>query len=482
MLYTSDEHGWVEPAKNDAQIQGGAPELLARWIRDEGHCPRPMPRWAPPHGAVPPAFEAEPLAPSRDCDGTLALSGGDNWTGPALSSFYDGVPMALSMARMGYAASAFGNHELDFGRDAFVQNAAIEGIPYVSANVRVVDPKLSLGLVPFATFQRRGVTIAVVGATTETALTTARASHFAGLSIDPIERSLEEAIPSAWAAGASAVVLLAHECPPVIEPMIERHPEWNLAFVGAGHCHRVMTSNVGATPLVSPGWRLGSYARVGLTIDPSRTPKARVTRAEAKVIDVAHDATGAVAADPDLVQLRVAYEASVQKDLGEIIGFSASGLAHRSEALGDLVTRAWREELDADVAFVNRGGLRQEVPKGDVTTGCVYSVMPFDNRLFVLHLTGQDLVDNLEAHELFAAGVSKTDDGWVDASGAPIDPSRSYKVVTIDFLYFGGSGLHLEAEDPHGLDTGVDWREPLIRWIKGKRTSKSRPLETLLGP
>ena len=86
VLYTNDEHGWME----GMQSGQGAAELLGLWRTKQGYRP----------------------------DGPfLILSGGDNWTGPAISTWFDGQSMVEVMNAMGYKASVIGNHEFDFGLD-----------------------------------------------------------------------------------------------------------------------------------------------------------------------------------------------------------------------------------------------------------------------------------------------------------------------------------------------------------------------------
>src|SRR3972149_11171560 len=86
VLYTNDEDGWMEGVAKGR----GAANLLGLGREKEGYTP----------------------------DGPyLILSGGDNWTGPAISTWFQGLGMVEVMNAMGYAASAIGNHEFDFGLD-----------------------------------------------------------------------------------------------------------------------------------------------------------------------------------------------------------------------------------------------------------------------------------------------------------------------------------------------------------------------------
>src|SRR5262249_58070643 len=109
-----------------------------------------------------------------------------------------------------------------------------------------------------------------VGLATSATLTSAMASRFDGITFEAEEPALGRAVREAWAAGADVVVAIAHECPDVLEPIVARHPEWRLSFVGGGHCHKVMSLTAGSVPVMSPGWRLDHYARVAITAELGR--------------------------------------------------------------------------------------------------------------------------------------------------------------------------------------------------------------------
>jgi 5'-nucleotidase / UDP-sugar diphosphatase len=88
---------------------GGAASMLTHWREDEGYSP----------------------------DGPfLVLSGGDTWTGPALSTWFDGESMIEVMNLMGYDAAAVGNHEFDFGLDGLRERGAQAEFPFLAANMR----------------------------------------------------------------------------------------------------------------------------------------------------------------------------------------------------------------------------------------------------------------------------------------------------------------------------------------------------------
>ena len=105
VLYSNDEHGWMEGVEPGR----GAANLLGLWREKEGYS------------------EDGPF---------LLLSGGDHWTGPAISTWFEGEGMVEVMNTMGYDATAIGNHEFDFGLDNLELRIQQANFPYLAANIQ----------------------------------------------------------------------------------------------------------------------------------------------------------------------------------------------------------------------------------------------------------------------------------------------------------------------------------------------------------
>jgi len=109
LLYTNDEHGWMEAFED----YGGAAGMAYLWNNNENYTE----------------------------DGNfLILSGGDMWTGPALSTCFEGESMTSVMNAMNYDAAAVGNHEFDFGIGGIAERAEQAHFPFLAANIRTAAP------------------------------------------------------------------------------------------------------------------------------------------------------------------------------------------------------------------------------------------------------------------------------------------------------------------------------------------------------
>ncbi len=461
VLYTTDEHGWIKPNPVEGINRGGVAQLLTKLTRQEAHC----------SGVLPGATEQGASPASCEDSSTVLLSGGDNYTGPAISTFFRGRSMAESMGRLGYQAAAFGNHELDFGREQFFSNRRLAGLTYLAANLTRRDGKPQDLTKPYVIIERQGVKLGVVGIATPTTPKTATAFRFAELRFADIESTLATWMPRVWATGVDAVVLLAHECHDVVSPILARHPEWDLSFAGTGHCHRTSVEVVSGTPVIGPDWRLEHYARVRLRIDPSKPARKRAALLDYELVEVASPVDKPMASvDPKLDAQIASWDAKVNAALGEVIGFSSSGMAKKSAIIGRWITEAWRQRFSVDLAISTQGAIRQGLPPGPISLATVASILPFENNLVLCEVSGAALVEMLRDPEALVAGADRN----------TIDPAKRYRVVTTDFLFYGGDGYTFHQHDPKPTHTNQSWRQPVIDWTRGLKTSNERPLEQAL--
>ncbi|HSO34732.1 MAG TPA: 5'-nucleotidase C-terminal domain-containing protein [Labilithrix sp.] len=440
VLVTADENGYL--LAQDAAKKGGAAQVLGVWKAEDHHA----------------AGSAAP---------TLALSTGDHWAGSSISAFYSGEPMAEAMAKMGYAGSGLGNHELDFGRDQFKKNQEKAAFPTIASNVTPADDDAkSLKLEPFHVYERGGFKIGVIALSSTDNPKTAMAGRFDGLKVSPYEEALATAVPAVWAKSADAVIVLADECPTVLGPIVEKHADWNIAAVVGGHCAAPVDAKAGKVLLLSPAKHLQGFARVKLAFDGSKPAKEKLTSVKGQLVDVAQST---VAPDADLAKTLDALKKKNEATLGEEIGTTTAGIKAGSPEMARWIAGSIRESLKVDAAIVNKKGIRADLPPGKITKGSVYAVLPFENAVLTIKIKGSDLTAALANPNVLADGPK-----------GKIDPAKIYEVATLDYLYFGGDGLELEKADKEPGETGRVWQTPVIEWTKKQASDDKKPLEKSL--
>ena len=134
-----------------------------------------------------------------------------------------------------------------------------------------------------------------------------------------------------------------------------------------------------------------------------------------------------------------------------------------------------------DFAFFNNGGIRSALPKGSITKGNVFELMPFENELVILSLTGSTAKklfnyivtkDGIPVSQL-RLGIKGTEAINVSVNGQPFDSTKTYKALTSDYLANGGDQLFFLAEARHE-SLNLKMRDALIQYmqIKNKRGEK----------
>ena len=171
--------------------------------------------------------------------------------------------------------------------------------------------------------------------------------------------------------------------------------------------------------------------------------------------DVAVDK--AITADPATEALIAPYREEVTVKMSEVVGTApvALGKGPYESPLGNFVVDlqlAQSEPLygkPIDLSLTTEGGLRVPLPEGNITTGHIFELMPFENELVVLTLSGQavqQLFDYAAATKIVYLGnMTYTVSGGkatnIKIKGQPLDPKRTYTLVTSDYLAGGGDNL-----------------------------------------
>jgi 5'-nucleotidase/UDP-sugar diphosphatase len=459
ILNTADEHGWLQPTTpfGSDETLGGAANIYARWVQDEGYDPDTM----------------------------LLLSGGDNWTGPAISTWFEGEPVVELFNAMGYDATAIGNHEFDFGRDVLAERIAASEYPYLAANIlETATGELADFALPYVIDEVNGVQVGIVGLATTATATTTSPVNISDLTFAPYAETLQAIVPQMRAEGAQVIVGLTHICVNELSTLATQVGGLVDALFG-GHCNAFTSTEVNGIPIIGSGSYWQSYARLDLTYDPA---EGRVIDSKAKLVRVAYEGeTNPVTPNPDIAAIVDGWQARVDAALDQVIGYTAEGIAQRSPAMVNLLTDAWLWAYsEADAAVTNYGGFRQAIDAGPITMADIVAVLPFDNYLYAARITGAQLAENLACCSGAVGGISYVRRGasveitFLD--GQPVDPAATYTVLVSDFMYFGGDGYLFGQQDPDAYSTGIHWRQPLIDWLLQHPTTQDDPLENYLDP
>jgi 5'-nucleotidase len=170
-------------------------------------------------------------------------------------------------------------------------------------------------------------------------------------------------------------------------------------------------------------------------------------------------------------------EADVELD--QVIGYTEAGIPRRGPEMENLITASWLANYPADVAVTNLGGIRTDILAGEITLGDIIGVMPFNNIIVELELTGEELFTLIERNNLATAGVYRIGVNWhLTTTDEQVLRDDTYRVLVNDFMYAGGDGLSfLAVFDPEAYNTAIDWRQPVIDWILAQESTPDNPID-----
>ncbi len=425
---------------------------------------------------------------AKNPEGTLLLSAGDMFQGTPISNLYRGKPVIEAMNRMGFDAMTLGNHEFDWGMDAFQNLRKAAVFPFLSANI--IDDKGALlpGVRPYAFFQKKGMKIAVIGVTTPETRYTTKPGNLTGYHVIAVEKALPPLIEEVKKKGAGLVIVLSHLGLDDDRNMASQVGGIDLIVGGHSHTEVKTTVVAGSTLIVQAGY-YGNYLgvmKIAVDTDSKKIiqyPERKILRKVKAGPDDPFDA--------DVAGIIKKYDDQIRGEFGRVVGETRVDLRKRpfESNIGNLVCDAMRKAAGSEVAIQNNGGLRTSIPAGKVTMEQVYTLLPFDNNLMTMDLTGAQIIDILEynaktegmlqvsglrvVYDLAAPEGSRVKE--LSIGGKRADRSRIYRVTTNDFLAAGGDRFGMFREGKNAV-VGDDIRDAFLDYLK-KRSPVSPRIE-----
>lgn len=219
------------------------------------------------------------------------------------------------------------------------------------------------------------------------------------------------------------------------------------------------------------------------------------TVTESSSVKIAVDSTTDAMADKSYEEWLKPYKQKIDAEMNVVIGYATETMrAHKPESLlsnfsADVYLKAASDHLETsvDIAVVNLGGLRTQVPQGNINVRKVFELMPFENELVVLWLRGDALLELLHGFAAIGgqgiAGVRMTIvDGKatdITIGGKTLQTEALYSIATNDYLAGGNDNMPQLAMYEKRNNTGLKVRNVLLNYIKSE-TAAGRKIESRL--
>jgi len=428
-----------------------------------------------------------------------------------------------------------GNHEFDEGVTELLRlvggGNSIKGpflespwrgarFPYVSSNVvRHSDGKPVLP--PFTIKIVDGVPIAVIGAVLKETPTIVTPSGVAGIDFLDEIQSINKYVGVVRKLGVRTIIVTIHQgtrqTPTYVGPTdpdvtglsgsivdIVKGLDKEVDVVVSGHSHsftNALLPNAGGAPvLVAQAFSASTaYDDIDLTI--SRKSKNVIEKSASIVTTYADEGPG-LTPDPEAASLTLAAEQIVAPLVTRLVGFAPNAVtttenAAGESALGNLIADAQRIRTDADLAFMNAGGIRNNLDAGEITWGELFAIQPFSNDLVSMDLTGAQVRTLLEQQWVGQvnprilkpsaiwyrwqacpgynpAAVPFCPQGGVPQvleirvggpTGAVLDASATYRVTVNSFMATGGDNFFVLVQGTNRVVGPVDL-DALVNYVE----------------
>jgi 5'-nucleotidase / UDP-sugar diphosphatase len=390
---------------------------------------------------------------SGNPEGTLLFSAGDMFQGTPISNVFCGKPVIEIMNKLDFDAMAVGNHEFDWGLDKLVALASSAKFPFISANITDTQGRSPPVLKSFLILRRKGPKIAAIGATTPDTPFTTKPGNVKGLVFSEPEKILPGIIAEVRKKGADLIIVVSHLGLDADRALAEKVQ--GIDVIVGGHSHTaVMTPVSAGGAIIVQAKCYDEYLGVlKLRIDARSKKiisysKRNVLR---KTLSGPDDAV-----DPVIARIVQGYNDQIKEAFAKIIGETAVDLIknNRGESnLGDLICDAMKKASRSRIAFQNSGGIRADILRGKITLEQIFTVLPFDNDIISMDLTGEQIRAILEQninqehgilqvsgirvrYDMNKPGGSRVVEATTDAGA--LDPEKIYRVATNDFLAAGG--------------------------------------------
>ena len=453
----------------------------------------------------------------------LLVDAGDFSQGTTLVNHDKGLKAAAYLVAADYDAVSFGNHEFDFGQEAVKDIAATlkaGRIPVLAANILKAgtnEPYFGDNIV----FELDGIKVGMFGLDTAETQTKSAPSSVAGMEFVDKEEMFALAqvqVDELKELGCDYIVCVCH-LGVDDESIGRRSTELAAAVEGIdlivdGHSHTEMPGGevVGETMIVSTGSYLANVGTVVVDMETKEETAALISAADYAANYGVYDERLTMMVAADTEEINAIYEGIFAETKVDLNGERDPGVRTLETNLGDFAADAYlyagrqyvKEaglDMTVDLALANGGGIRASIPAGKISMNTLYTVFPYGNTVALVTITGEQLLEVLEASTFCTptaiggfpqiAGAEFTINTAVpyengeqypnstyyapanpgsrvtinSVNGKPFDPAANYTVVVNSFQAEGGDTYYALTQGSFTHDTAIVDADALISYV-----------------
>lgn len=407
----------------------------------------------------------------------LLVDAGDWFQGTPEGNLTEGKLVFDLFNEVGVDVTVVGNHDFDFGEAVLQALIRRARFPVLGANILDETGVARDFVQPTWSKTVGGIKFGFIGLLTPDTPRIVRQDVGKKLRVGKPVDTTQALIPVLRAQGAECIVVLSHLGIDYERHLAKAVPELDLII--GGHSH---------TPLQQPEVSESGVVLAQAGAKGRFVGRLEITRADGGGFNIEGGLVPILARDEPvgagIEQILAAYSPGIDAQMTRKVGSLDAALvpAPRTAGPGSTPLGNWLADViaraaDAPIGLHNRGGIRAELPAGEITVRDLFQVSPFGNRVVSCQMTGAALTEVIATSlrdskvRLEVAGLTV---GWrrgaegpelaeLLVAGAPVVPDQVYKVGTNDYLANGGDGWTQFNALGAPVGAGLDIMEATVR-------------------
>lgn len=431
---------------------------------------------------------------------TIVVSGGDNYQGTAISNLTFGAPVTKMMKAMDVKASAIGNHEFDWGSQRITNWAKDGNFDYLAANIYdKTTHKPVTWAKPYKFVNVNTIKIAFIGLSTKETKYQTKIEFVKNLEFKDASKAATYWVKylnsgKAKEGKPDVIIALTHipssqdeKTQAILGEELSNLSKVNgIDAIITGHSHKTVSGFLNKKPIIQ-AYKYGrALGRLSLTLKNNKVVEIK------PFVDMVSENKSDIISDENMNTILEKQNHELSSILNEKLGYISHDIPHDRNGglspLGYWFADVMRKKANAQIGLTNGGGVRRPLYKGDITMKDMYEIMPFDNQIVVVKVTGKHLkalIDHgIEADYMGDgqfAGLNVIYDpkkpyehrvvSMTLEDGTPINDNDIYTVATNDLLVDGGDKYDF-SNAIENKNLFILIRDALVENVKKNKTIK----------
>jgi 2',3'-cyclic-nucleotide 2'-phosphodiesterase (5'-nucleotidase family) len=416
------------------------------------------------------------IVDSEKSERKLLLDAGDVLHGQSFAAVPRGELISLVLSMIGYDALAVGNHDFDYGQERLKHLIKKYRLNFLAANIFLSGKNDELFLPAYLVKDFGDMKVGIFGLSTPETVTSTDSRNIIGLKFNDPVLSARDMVKRLKSEGVDLIVALTHMgseayCKPMSQTIASEVPGIDIIIDGHSHSKaaiKIKNLEKKEVLIVSTGSYFNNLGRINV----DRLKKGGY-KFQSQIIPASEFSN--TVPDASIREAIGALKTELDKELTETVmtmpfelDGSRENVRKTSTNLGRIICASLVEATGADAAILNGGSIRDSIPAGKVAKGELLSVLPYGNYIYLIEITGRDLISVLNyglsipgsgafpqfwGMKVIAANTAQTGTGTssrngltvesVQIRGQEIKENAKYVLAINDFMYSGGDGYKM---------------------------------------